>query len=533
MCPSYAQTADNQDDPFTCAVVAFNEGMYEISLDFLDKYFEKSEAAKNEYAFFLYGINLLKLKKYDESLKKFEEFTKNFPDSKYNRDAWRYKVILKMFLNMPFEAYRIYIDGIPVYGRETDIEKNLGNMLLNEIGKKITSGDTASTKEILDTMEQIFSKTDISYEIMYFQGLILYQENDFELSVKKFLGILDHFKNQKLEVEILLKIGDCFFNMKNYVESERYYNKVISNFPGSSQAEWASLQKAVIYKRNMHYKEARKILAGIIKTTKKNEILVRSFWELGKISELENRKDEAISWYNKILEVARDTETILNTKLQSGYLYFNQKLYEKSIEIFSEYLKHRNDEDVLYTLGLAFFNSSRREEAINTWELLIKQNPGYPLSIQVLKAMYGYYKEKNDREKMKKTFIRIWETYPEDNFVLTEGIIFLNEVLNTEGIEFASNFLNKVEFKKNPEVLFLDAKIMYLTGKLDESEQILKNIDRKSVFAAEALYLLIEINLAKSRLKEAQTYYIKLLAGFPNTVWTQKAKEALAKYKSR
>ncbi|MCM8764437.1 MAG: tetratricopeptide repeat protein [Candidatus Omnitrophica bacterium] len=530
---AYPQDIGDQDDPFTCAVIAFNEGFYEISLEFLDKYFEKAESRKNQYALFLYGINLLKCKKYDKSLEKFEEFTKLFPDSKYSGDVWKYRVTLKTFLNMPYEAWNTYRDGLPVYGREPEIEKNIGYMLLNEAGKTIASGDIAEAKKILNEMEQIFSETGIIHEMEYYRGLILYQENDFAEGVKSFLNALTYFKNQKIEPEILLKIGDCFFNMKNYQEGERYYDYVISRFHDSPQAEWARLQKALIYKRNMKYKEARKLLATVIKNTRSNEILLRAFWELGKISELEDKKDQAIYWYEKILQTATNNQTLLKTKLQIGYIYFNQKQYEKSIEIFSEYLKHSNDPDVMYALGLAFYNSNKNQQAINTWELLINQNPEYPLPVQVLKAMYGFYRDSSDREKMKKIFNKIWETYPEDNFILTEGIIFINEILNTDGIDVANSYLKKMEPGNNRDLLFLNAKILYLTGNIDESEKILKNIDRKSIFAAEALYMLIKINIEKSRIKDAQTYYVKLLAAFPKTVWAQKARQDLSTYKTR
>ncbi len=134
---------------------------------------------------------------------------------------------------------------------------------------------------------------------------------------------------------------------------------------------------------------------------------------------------------------------------------------------------------------------------------------------------------------MKKILIESGNYYPDDNFILTEGIIFINDILNTGGIDIATQYITKIETKKNTDVAFLNAKILYLTGNIDESEQILKTIDRKSVFAPEALYLLIEINLARTKVKDAQIYYVKLLSSFPKTIWAQKAKESLSKYKVR
>jgi len=77
VCPQNIE--DN--NTFTCAIVAFNEGLYEISIDFLNKYFQDPQSQKNDYALFLYAINLLKLERFEESLSKFEEFSKKFPES--------------------------------------------------------------------------------------------------------------------------------------------------------------------------------------------------------------------------------------------------------------------------------------------------------------------------------------------------------------------------------------------------------------------------------------------------------------------
>ncbi|HOL49653.1 MAG TPA: tetratricopeptide repeat protein [bacterium] len=521
--------ADN-DDPFTCAVIAFNESLYEISIEFLDQYFSNPESKKNDYALFLYGINLLKLKKYGESLTKFEQFTKNFPDSPYMKDAWKYTITLQMLLNRSSEAWKTYSQGIANYGRQIDIEKNLGYMLLDEVARLIQSNNDASAKNILQQMEQVLPETGIVSEIQYYQALIYYKENNFEKALQKFLSALPYFKNHRIEPEILLKIGDCFFNLKNYSESQKYYDQIISKFSKSLQAEWAKFHSALIYKKNMKYKEAKKILTALVKATTNDEILIRSCWELGKISMLEDKKDDAVMWYNKIIVTAKDQEIIMTTKLELGHLYFNQGDYSKAITLFSEYLNFKNDEDVIYALGSAFYNNNQTEQAVEIWESLMKQNPGYPFSLSVLKILYNFYKEKNNRDMMKYIFNKIWEKYPEDNFILTEGIIFLNEILNTGATEEAARYLKKLDFQKNSETLFLNAKVLYLTGNYQQSEQMLKQIDKKSVFAAEALYLLIEINLAKSNVKDAQMYYVKLLASFPKSIWAQKARDSISKY---
>lgn len=533
VCPAFSQNITDEEDPFTCAIIAFNEGFFDISIEFLNRYFQKPEAKNNEYAHFLYAINLLKLKKYEESLLQFEQLSKLFPESKYSQDIWKYKISLHMLLDESLQAWNVYKNGIAEYGRDNEIEKNLGYMLLNDIGKLIQKGDYLLSKQILDDMEKIFTAADITNQINYYQAIILYQENNFDASVKKFLQIYPYFKGKKIEPEILLKIGDCFFNMKNYIESERYYDTLISKFPDSSQAEWAKLQKSLIFKRNMKYKEARKLLLSTIKTAINNQVLTACQWELAKLSELEDKKDEAVFWYKKIIETSSDSSMVLKAKLQMGYLYFNQKNYDKAIENFTQYLNSEKEPDVIYVLGLAYYNSDKHVQAINTWESLLSMNPEYPVSLQVLKAMYNFYKETDNKEMMRKIFNRIWETYPEDNFILTEGIIFINDLLNKGGVDIATDYLMKIESKKNQDVAFLKAKILYLTGKIDESEQLLKNIDKKSVFAAEALYLLVEISLAKSNLKDAQIYYVKLLSSFPKTIWAQKAKESLSRFKAR
>lgn len=527
----YTQVIEDRDT-FTCAIVAFNEELYELSIEFLDKYFQKPESQKNDYALFLYAINLLKLEKFKEALSKFEEFGRRFPDSAYKKDVWKYTINLQILLNMPYDAWQTYISGIPVFGRFPEIDKSLGKVLLNEISKLLKTNNIDRAKNTLDEMEELLSDTDIKHEIAYYQGLILYEENNFEACLKKLMSILPHFTNQKIEPEILLKIGDCLFNLKKYQESQSYYTKAIKIFPESTQAEWAKFQISLVYKRMLKYKEAKRTLNELVNTTKNQEILVRSLWELGKISELEDKKQEAISWYEKIIKLSKDDEIISSAKLQIGYVYFNQKKYEKTIEKFSDYLKYRNDYDVMYVLGSAYYNSNQIEKSIAVWEKILEEKPDYPISVEALKEMYNFYKKNNNIIGMKKIFMKIWENYPDDSFIITEGLLFLNEIISKGETEEAAKYLKKLEPRRNSEIDFLKAKLLYLSGNFDESQQILNNIEKRSIFTAEALYILADINLKKSKIKDAQTFYIQIIAWFPKTVWAQKAKEALSKIKS-
>ena len=526
----YPQNIED-DNTFTCAIVAFNEGLYDLSIEFLNKYFQDPQSQQNDYALFLYAINLLKLGRFEESLSRFEEFSKKFPESTYKKDVWKYTITLEMFLNMPYDAWKTYINGINTFGQDPEINKNLGNLLLNEVQKFLKAADIEKAKKTLEEMEQVLSDTEIKHEISYYQGIVLYEENDFDGCVKKLTNILPYFKNQKIEPEILLKIGDCFFNLKNYKESQNYYTKVISGFPRTIQSEWAKFQISLVNKRMLKYKEAKKILNELVKNTKDEDILIRSLWELGKISELEDKKQEAIQWYEKIIESSKNNEIISSARLQIGYIYFNQKQYEEAIEIFSDYLKIKNEPDVMYILGCAYYNNDQPDKSTDIWQKLLNGNPDYPMPIEVLKEMYNFYK-KNNNPEMKKIFLKIWENYPDDSFVITEGLLFLNEIINKGEIKEAEKYLKKIEQKRSPEVDFLKAKLLYLSGNLDESERILNTIEKKNIFAPEALYILAEINMKKSKIKDAQTCYIKIIASFPQTIWAQNAKEALSKIKS-
>jgi len=527
----YPQNLDD-DNTFTCAIVAFNEGLYELSLDFLNQYFQKPESQKNDYAVFLYAINLLKIGRYQESLVEFEKLIKYFPDSSYKKDAWIYTINLEILLNMPYDAWQTYISGIPYFGKNSEIEKNLGHLLLNQIGKSLKENEIEKAKNLLNEMDQVLSDTEIKQEIKYYDGLILYEENNFESCLGKLTEVLPYFGAQEIEPEILLKIGDCFFNLKNYQESQNYYTKIIKKFPKSGQAEWAKLQLSLVYKKMLRYKDAKKLLTELVNNTKNEDILLRCFWELGKISELDDKKQEAIFWYEQIINLSKNDQLTLNTKLQIGYIYLNQKEYEKAIQCFSEYLQYKNNYDVRYAAGLAYYNSGQITKSMDIWGNILEENSDYPIPIEVLKEMYNFYKKNSDNIGMKKIFLKIWKDYPDDSFILTEGLLFLNEIINKGEIEEAVKYIKNIDPKRNPEINFLKAKLLYLSGNLEASEQILNTIEKKSLFAAEALYLLGEINLKKSKIKDAQACYIKIIASFPKSIWAQKAKEALANIKS-
>ncbi len=80
--------------------------------------------------------------------------------------------------------------------------------------------------------------TDKTDEELYLLGLSYFLEGDYELSAKYFKSISS---NSPLKPKALLKLGDALYNEGKVESAKAYYYEIISKYPNSEQAKYATL----------------------------------------------------------------------------------------------------------------------------------------------------------------------------------------------------------------------------------------------------------------------------------------------------
>ncbi len=80
------------------------------------------------------------------------------------------------------------------------------------------------------TVASRFSKNSFSDDAQYWQALSYYSQQAYKPAIQSFERLLRDFPQSPLKAKAMMKIGDCFYNLKDYDRSQAYYRKVASLF---------------------------------------------------------------------------------------------------------------------------------------------------------------------------------------------------------------------------------------------------------------------------------------------------------------
>lgn len=383
--------------------------------------------------------------------------------------------------------------------------------------------------EAKETAKQILKTSPQNYTALVLLGQIYYSENNLEESLKHFQVVLEQApedpevyatvsriyqkQNDMEQVEKLLKnaylmhpdndqfcrlIANFYRNQGNLEEAVKYYEKLDETSPESVDTIQALLTFYLQEQKNdavksyvikienrqvMQRKETVKLIGLLLLNYKSYENAERLFVKLigmdntdlvavSALSQIYNKKGkfaESDKLFDEAKKGLTDEENERKYYLFLGQNYYEQKAYQKSMDIFKEGLKKFPDDTDLYFTALSFFNEQKKydeadaliaqaeknisdktviqeikasslsnqkkyDEAVSIYEKLIEDNPENDQYYFLIAAVYFEMKEYKKAE---------------DNYRKAIGISPLNiDALNNLGYMFAEQNINLKEAKE-------------------------------------------------------------------------------------
>lgn len=164
-----------------------------------------------------------------------------------------------------------------------------------------------------------------------------------------------------------VRAGDCLFMTKSFGPATDYYETAIAL--NKVDVDYSLYQKALCNGLLKNYKEKINDLAQLQKQFPSSPYVVSSVFETAESYKLSNDADNAIIYYNKIINdypasnyVTRSTKTV-------GFLYYNQNKYDKAFAYLDKVVKQnpKSDEakDAIETIKKIFTEQKKPEEMEN------------------------------------------------------------------------------------------------------------------------------------------------------------------------
>ena len=328
----------------------------------------KEEAAYN-YALVVYEQSY---SPFNESITAFENFIANFPKSGYTDNVYSYMVNLYLTTKNYEEALtsieKIKEKNLQIYearqrllyslGIKNFTEANYGEAI-EYFNKSLNDGKYNRTLEASTLFWRgeayyklkDYTKASTDFETFvnsigarncdefnlahYNVGYSFFTKKEYDKALTWFRKYINlESENQTLIADATNRIGDCYFNQRNFENATQNYAKVYAlNGPG---ADYACFQEGFIQGLQKDYPKKISTLEKLIKTFPQSEYIADAKYEIGRAYIMLGKKEEAIDLYSKLSKDYPHSVLSRKGKLQTAMLYDEMAQTDNAIKCYKE-----------------------------------------------------------------------------------------------------------------------------------------------------------------------------------------------------
>lgn len=413
-----------------------------------------------EEAFFNYALTIYEqsYSPFNESITAFERFLETFPNSQYRDKVYNYMTNLYLTTKNYAEAYasieKIKEKNIQLYEARQRIAYSMGI-------EEFTNGNYAKAIDRFNTSlkDGQYNRT-LEASTIFWRGEAYYKLKDFNKSAADFetfvnsIGarncdefVLAHYnvgyskftekryadaltwfrkyvnmeeKNKTLIADANNRIGDCYFNQRDFANAVKSYSQVYSlRGPG---ADYACFQQGFIQGLQKDYNGKIATLNKLQKTFPQSEYLADAKYEIGRAYIMMKQNDKAIKTYDELSRDYPHSPLSRKGKLQTAMLYDEMNQTEKSIAAYKQIVDYFPTSVEAHTaldnLKRIYFEQDNIQgyaDYVGTLGGFVKFQRSEQDSLTYLSAENLY--EKGQYDKSAKSFRNFIDKFPESEFV--------------------------------------------------------------------------------------------------------------------
>ncbi|MCM8829551.1 MAG: tetratricopeptide repeat protein, partial [Candidatus Omnitrophica bacterium] len=496
---------------------------------------ENPGAPDIDYARLLYAVNLLYLEDVDKSIQSLNLIVKKKPESEFLKDAMSYLILAYLKKTDLISAISLYSEYKNRFSPDNFLESQISQVIFSTAMVLFKEGNINKSRELFHLISTDFISSEYLPETLYYEGLTYYQENNFDKAaelLKSALELADKIRHKEIIPDICLKLGDCFFNKKDYTTAEYFFNRVRQEFPETIYSVWASFQLALIEKRRGNFEKAVSLLEGL-KTSEEEDIHFRVLSELANVKMLQEKWNESEVYLKEITELQQD-KYLGEVYLKLGFVNFNMGEYDDAIIYFKKALEmsssEQTKEGAYFWLGYTYYIKNLFDDSMKTWDRLRIEFPESGYIHEILFFTGKRYYELENYAEADRYLSELTTKFPQTPFYETSIAMLINSKINqgkfNEAIQLCEVFLEK---RKSETISFLYGKVLFLLKDFKKAKDVLEKLQSvKPSEKVEATYYLGWIYEKQGEIEKAQEKYLEVItffSDFPD--WVRKAEENL------
>jgi len=450
----------------------------------------EGEGSSKDEAHYLLARCWLNLGEYDKAIKKLEDLKYDKTDDylleriifdlglAYSRQGNKEKAVLE---------FQEFIEKYP--------QSELINSAHFELGK-----DLYSLKKYKLAIAEL--KEVPTAEALYLSGKAAKELGDREVEISILRELREKFPESKYSQEAYFKLGNYYYNQKQYKEAIDEFMKLSQYFPHSSLLVEGYYWMGWSYFKLQEYQKASEYFKKVGEEEINLELAQRAMFMLAESLYNLKKFQDAQEEYRNFIKKYPEAELSANAQYAIAWTYLENKEYEPSIaefrKLISLYPKSKFTEEAQFRIAKGYFLLGENEKAVSELKKFIDGNIKSNFRVEALYILSQIYLEE---EKWIDSIIeleRLVREYPENKYV-PDALYGL-----------CLSYFKKDEYNKAIEI----------------AEKYLKDYS-KLPFGDDIIYIRAICWEKLENQEKAIADYQGLISAFPQSPYVEKAKERL------
>jgi len=450
---------------------------------------------------------LFNQKEYEKAISYYEEFVKRTPEN-------------------PRVSQALYQQGIALYRLEYFIKA----IKKWEKLAKEHEQDELAPRAVLQAGKTYFGlgKYDQALSAYHF-GLGKYDQ-----ALSTYQWLLEEYPGSNMVKEVVLQIGQCYYNQGQIQNAITQYEKFIRDYPEDEKVGAVLEQLQMSY-----YRQGKSVeeLEKLIEQFPKSRFAADTYWKLG--AEAFNSKNYPLAqrYFQKIVLDFPESTSAAQAFYYQAECYYLQGKYAEAVNAYENFLLNFPEDRLLsqamFSEAVCYFNMGEFEKSILAFRDFSLLYPEDPLAKDgALNIALCYKKAQKLRESIE-AYENFVTTYPEDERI---GFAFLQIGLLYEVLDDHEQAVEAYErmpkgIAEKSEAEFYTARCydkLKMPEKQKQAYEVLVNFVPKSdEYRLAGLMRLAEIYESEGEAEKGLVIYGDIVSNSKNPEWVALAKERM------
>ncbi|MFC2119955.1 tetratricopeptide repeat protein, partial [Bacteroidota bacterium] len=272
-----------------------------------------------EEAFYHLGLIYYEFKKYSTARARFESLSKEFPGGKYSGSAMYWIGESYAEENKLDEAIEFLHKAIK--DKQSNSYRDYTIYALANVYEK--KGDYENAVKYYDQLLSYYRNSSLLISAQLRVGVCYFYLKDYQSSILELNNpLLDDLPDNYYS-ESLYLLANSYYRVQEYYEAENAYSELIEKFPGSNFIPDAKYGLAWSLFQQKKYKDAFRVFDHL--STGDDSIAVESYYWKAETKRYSGENSEAIKIYRNLLDEHSSSFIVPRVEYQLGLLYFNSK----------------------------------------------------------------------------------------------------------------------------------------------------------------------------------------------------------------